>query len=212
MSLKIPGIEGQEPAQTGDNLDASQETENPGETAPTPEQKPEPEMQRKTQGTAKKSKSFAAMFSGATLVISVAALGYAFTLQQKVGVLNAQLAKAQAAADSALKTAKSIPAPRDFTPDIARVEATVVSKFRVTDEYLQKTIPEEIKKIAALQARLTAENKETANSVSSVAQAIEQIRQSGQKNEGRFTNVITILRNQDRVLRRLVRNESPEAQ
>ncbi len=212
MSLKIPGIEGQEPALTGDNLDASQETEAPGEATPTTEQKPEPEIQRKTQETAKKSKSFAAMFSGAALVISVAALGYAFTLQQKVVVLNAQLAKAQATADSALKTAKSIPAPRDFTPDIARVEATVVSKFRVTDEYLQKTIPEQIKKIAALQARLTAENKETANSESSVAQAIEQIRQSGQKNEGRFTNVITILRNQDKVLRRLVRNETPEAQ
>ena len=211
MSLKIPGIE-QQNAQTGDNSDTPQEIKVPGESMPAPPQEPELVMRSEPPQTLKNSKSFAGMFSPAALVISVAAFGYAFALQQKMDVLKARLATAQATANTALKTSKSIPVPRDFTPDIVRVEATVISKFRVTDEYLQKTMPEEIKKSRDLEARLAAENKETSNSLASIARAIEQVRQSAQKNEQRCSNVITILRNQDKVLRRLAQKETPEPQ
>jgi len=211
MSLKIPGIEGQEPTATEDALDTPQKTEAPGEAIPTMEQRPEPEMQSKTQEPAKALKSNVGMLLSAALVISVAGLGYAFTLNQKLGEMKGQLATAQSVADAALQTAKSVPPPRDFTPDIGRVEATVISKFRVTDEYLQKTIPDEFKKIAALEARLTAENEEMSNSVSRVEQSIGQLQEADQKNEERLTDVITILRNQDRVLRRLVGDETSDA-
>lgn len=212
MSLKIPGIEGQDDARSKETSDASQERIASSESAQTSPQQPRLEMQSKPQDSAKKSKSLAGVFSPAALVLSVAALGYAFALQREVNVLKFQLGKAQATADSALKTAKSVPVPRDFMPDIARVEATVISKFRVTDEFLQKTIPEEIRKISAMESRLTTENRETSNSLASATQTVQQLRQSSQKIEERFSNIITILRNQDKVLRRLVQKEISDAQ
>lgn len=212
MSLKIPGIEGQEEVPSKETPDAAQERIASSESPQTSPQQPQLETRSTPQDTAKKSKSFAGVFSPVALVLSVAALGYAFALQREVNVLKLQLGKAQAAADSALKTAKAIPVPRDFTPDIARVEATVISKFRVTDEYLQNTFPEEIRKISATEARLTAENRDTSNSVASAVQAIQQLRQSSQKVEERFSNVVTILKNQDKVLRRLVQKEASDAQ
>jgi hypothetical protein len=213
MSLKIPGIE-QQNAQTGDDSDTPREIKVPSESVPAPPQEPELVMRSEPPQTAnlKNSKSFAGMSSLAALVLSVAAFGYAFTLQQKMEVLKARLATAQATANTALKTSNSLPAPKDFTPDITRVEATVISKFRVTDEYLQKTMPEEIKKSRDLEARLAAENKETSNSLASIARAIEQVRQSAQKNEQRCSNVVTILRNQDKVLRRVAQKETPNPQ
>ena len=121
-------------------------------------------------------------------------------LQQKVEALRTQLNRTQAAAQAALSTVNGLRIPKDLSADVASLEATV-NKLKAAGEARQRTFDEEIKKIPGLDGRLTGQNNALAAKQTETGQALKSFQE---KNDGRMATIVTVLKNQDQILRRLV--------
>lgn len=148
------------------------------------------------------------------LLVGAGGVGFGVILQKKVNILQATLAQnitetktANTKATEALSTAKSIP---DYSKDIGRVEATMNNRFLPLDKAINKDLPEEIKLLKATDERNVAANKELANALNTTATVLRQTKDLAEKNDANNQNIIAILKNQDKVLRRLVQPASSE--
>ncbi len=136
----------------------------------------------------------------AAILMAAAASGYACVLQQKVEALRTQLVRTQAGVQAALGTLNDLRIPKDVSADLASLEATV-NKFKAASEARQKTLDDGIKQVPALESKLTGQ----ANALASKQAQMEQSLKSFQeKSEGRMATIITVLKNQDKILRQLV--------
>jgi DNA anti-recombination protein RmuC len=125
-------------------------------------------------------------------------------LQQQVQALRTQLVRTQAAAQAALGEINSLKIPKDLSADVASLEATV-NKLKAASEARQKTFDEELKKIPALDSRLTAQGNALASKQTQTEQELKSFRE---KNEARMDTIITVLKNQDKVLHKLVEGKA----
>ena len=140
----------------------------------------------------------------AAILVAAGAGLYTCILQQQVQVLRTQLVRTQAAAQAALGEINSLKIPKDLSADVASLEATV-NKLKAASEARQKTLDEEIKKIPALDSRLAAQGNALASKQTATEQALKSF---VEKNEGRMATIVTVLKNQDQVLRRLVEGKA----
>jgi len=140
----------------------------------------------------------------AAILVAAGAGVYICILQQKVEALRTQLIRTQAAAQAALSTVNSLRIPKDLSADVASLEATV-NKLKAVSEARQKLFDEEIKKIPGLDNRLTGQNNALAAKQNDTEQALKSFQE---KNEGRMTNIVTVLKNQDQILRELLERKA----
>jgi len=140
----------------------------------------------------------------AAILLAAGAGLYTCILQQQVQALRTQLVRTQAAAQAALGEINSLKIPKDLSADVASLEATV-NKLKAASEARQKTLDEELKKIPALDSRLAAQGNALA---SKQTQTEQELKSFVEKNEGRMDTIITVLKNQDQVLRRVVEGKA----
>ncbi len=132
----------------------------------------------------------------------VAAIGtgvYAHRLQGRVAILQEQETHTRATAQAALEKVSTLRIPKDFSSEVASLEVTA-NRLRASDEALRRSFNEELQKIPALDARLADAHSTLA---ARLAEAERELKALQVKNEGRLTNIIAVLKNQDTVLRRL---------
>ena len=140
----------------------------------------------------------------AAILVAAGAGACTCILQQKVEALRTQLIRTQAAAQATLSTVNSLKIPKDLSADVASLEATV-NKLKAASEARQKTLDEEIKKIPGLDGRLTGQNNALAAKQTETGQALKSFQE---KNDGRMATIVTVLKNQDQILRRLVEGKA----
>jgi len=140
----------------------------------------------------------------AAILVAAGAGLYTCILQQQVQALRTQLVRTQAAAQAALGEINSLKIPKDLSADLASLEATV-NKLKAAGEARQKTFDEEIKKVPGLDSRLAAQGNALASKQTQTEQALKSFLE---KNEGRMDTIITVLKNQDKILHKLVEGKA----
>ncbi len=124
---------------------------------------------------------------------------YAHRLNSRMVLLQRQLAQTRVTAQAALEKVSTLKIPKDLSADIASLEVTA-AKLRAADEALRRSFNEEMQKIPVLETRLS----EARNALAArLATAEQEFKALQERNEGRLTNIIAVLKNQDKVLRRL---------
>ncbi|ODU25457.1 MAG: hypothetical protein ABS95_00130 [Verrucomicrobia bacterium SCN 57-15] len=136
---------------------------------------------------------------GLALVVATGAGAYVHRLNGRVTVLQAQLAQTRAAAQTALDRVSALRIPRDLSTEVASLEVTA-NKLRAADEALRRSFDEQSQKIPALESRLSDAHSSLAARLTEIGQESKAFRE---KEEMRVTNIIAVLKNQDRLLRRL---------
>ena len=142
----------------------------------------------------------------AAMLVAAAALVCASLQQQKVQALKLQVNRVQATAQAAFNTANNLRIPKDVSADIASLEATV-NKLRAANEARQQSFNEEIKKLPALENRLADQATALASKQTELDREIKSFQATEEK---RLSTTITVLKNQDRILRQLV-ERNPES-
>jgi len=194
MNANAPRISGLEPPESATDTQSAPEL-----AAATVEA--EPPM---TEAPGSSKLSLRTLGLIAAILVAAGTGLYTCILQQQVQVLRTQLVRTQAAAQAALGEINSLKIPKDLSADVASLEATV-NKLRAASEARQKTFDEEIKKIPALDNRLAAQGNALASKQTATEQALKSF---VEKNEGRMDTIITVLKNQDQVLRKLVEGKA----
>ena len=136
----------------------------------------------------------------AAILMAAAAGGYACVLQQKVEALRKQLVRTQAGVQAGLGALNNLRIPKDVTADLASLEATV-NKFKAATEARLKALDDGIKQIPALESKLAGQTNALA---SKQAQMEQDLKSFQEKSEGRMATIITVLKNQDKILGQLV--------
>ncbi len=142
----------------------------------------------------------------AGMLVAAAALVCASLQQQKVQALKLQVNRVQAAAQAAFNAANNLRIPKDVSADLASLEATV-NKLRAADEARLQSFNEEIKKLPALENRLTEQAAALASKQTELDREVKSFRAT---EEQRMSNIVTVLKNQDRILRQIV-ERNPES-
>lgn len=133
------------------------------------------------------------------MVVAIGAGFYAHRLQVRVALLQTQLTQTRATAQAALEEVGSLKIPKDLSTEVASLEVTA-NKLRAAEEALRRSFNDEIGKIPALDTRLSEAHRALATRLADTEQELKKYQE---RNEGRLTNVIAVLKNQDKVLRRL---------
>jgi len=199
MNANAPRIGGIEPPEPAPDAPAASEPHTAAAEA-EPRVMESPKSRRISPGT---------VGSIAAMLVAAGALVCASLQQQKVQALKLQVNRVQAAAQAAFNTANNLRIPKDLSADLASLEATV-NKLKAANETRQQSlngINEEIKKIPALDNRLA----EQATALASKQTELDRENKSFQAiEEKRLSTIITVLKNQDRILRQLV-ERNPES-
>jgi hypothetical protein len=137
--------------------------------------------------------------AGLAMVVATGAGIYAHRLHVRVAILQTQLTQTRATAQAALEKVDSLKIPKDLSTEVASLEVTA-NKLRAADEALRRSLNDDVQKMPALDARLSDAHKAL---VAKQTEAEQELKAFREKNEGRLTNIIAVLKNQDKVLRRL---------
>ena len=133
------------------------------------------------------------------LVVAAGVGVYSYRLQTRAAVLQTQLIQTRATAQAALETVNTLKIPKDLSADVVSLEVTA-NKLRAAEEVLRRSFNDEIQKIPALDARLSGAHSALA---ARQTETEKEVRTLQEKNDGRLTTIITVLKNQDKILRRL---------
>lgn len=196
MNANAPRIGGIEPPETTPDARAASEPHTAAAEA-EPRVMELPKSRRISLGT---------IGSIAGMLVAAAALVCASLQQQKVQALRLQVNRVQAAAQAAFNAANNLRIPKDVSADLASLEATV-NKLRAADEARLQSFNEEIKKLPALENRLTEQAAALASKQTELDREVKSFRAT---EEQRISNIITVLKNQDRILRQIVKR-NPES-
>ena len=139
------------------------------------------------------------MVAGLAMVVASGAGIYAHRLQVRVALLQTQLTQTRATAQAALEKVGALKIPKDLCTEVASLEVTA-NKLRAAEEALRRSFNDEIGKIPALDTRLSEAHRALATRLADTEQESKKYLE---RNEVRLTNVIAVLKNQDKVLRRL---------
>lgn len=161
-----------------------------------PETAEPPQAGRKA---AQKSSWLWVIVAGAALAAGTGAGIYAHRLNSRMAALQKQLAQTRATAQATSEKVSALKIPKDLSADVAGLEVTA-NKLRAADEALRRSFGDQSQKILALETRLSDTHGALA---ARLATAEQELKAFQEKNEGRLTNIIAVLKNQDKVLRRL---------
>jgi chromosome segregation ATPase len=145
------------------------------------------------------------LVAGLTLAVAIGIGAYAHRLNGRVTVLQAQLAQTRATAQATFEKVSALRIPKDFSTEIASLEVTA-NKLRAADDALRRSCDEQSQKIPALETRLSDAQSALA---ARLADAGREMKAFQEKEEARLTNIIAVLKNEDKVLHRLT--ETPPA-
>lgn len=149
------------------------------------------------------------LVAGLAMVVATGAGIYAHRLQVRVALLQTQLTQTRATAQAALEKVGALKIPKDLSTEVASLEVTA-NKLRAADEALRRSFNDELGKIPALDARLSDAHKTLA---AKQTEAEQELKAFQEKHEARLTNIIAVLKNQDKVLRRLAETAAaPQSQ
>lgn len=142
-------------------------------------------------------------------LIAVGAAGYyACHLQKQMIQLQSRLNAVQAVARDSLGKVDALKIPKDLTVEVNGLEISI-NKLRTADDAIRKNLTDEVQKIPAVETRLSETDRALAARIGETESALSLLR-SG--NESRLTNIIAILKNQDRILRRLTARPATEGE
>lgn len=149
------------------------------------------------------------LVAGLAMVVATGAGMYAHRLHVRVAILQTQLTQTRATAQAALQKVNALKIPQDLSTEVASLEVTA-NKLRAADEALRRSFNDELGKIPALDARLSDAHKTLAAKQTEDEQELKAFQE---KHEARLTNIIAVLKNQDKVLRRLAETAAaPQSQ
>lgn len=140
---------------------------------------------------------------GIAVAVAVCAGIYAHRLDGRMTILQTQLKQTRATAQTALDKVSALKIPKDLSPEVASLDVTA-NKLRAADEALRRSFDEQSQKFSALEKHLSEVTTALAARLTDVEREITALQS---KNEARLANIIAVLKNQDKVLRRLT--ESP---
>lgn len=184
---RIGGIEPAEPTE----VTPTPRTENPAQDTPVP-----PREAR----NAKQGPNWLLMpLAGVALAVATGAGAYAQRLDRRVTIIQIQSKETRAAVQATLDRLNSLKIPKDLSAEVASLEVTA-NKLRAADEALRRSFDEQAQKLPGLEKRLA-----DAQSVldARLTDAERGSKAFQEKQETRLTNIIAVLKNQDKVLRRL---------
>jgi len=196
MNANAPRIGGIEPPEPAPDAPPASEPHTAAAEA-EPRVMESPKSRRISPGT---------VGSIATMLVAAGALVCGSVQQQQVQALKLQLNRVQAAAQAAFNTANSLRIPKDVSADLASLEATV-NKLKAANEARQQGFNEEIKKLPALENRLA---EQTAALASKQTELDREMKSFQATEEKRLSTIITVLKNQDRILNQLLERK-PES-
>jgi hypothetical protein len=139
------------------------------------------------------------LVAGLAMVVATGSGIYAHRLHVRVAIFQMQLTQTRATAQAALEKVGALKIPKDLSTEVASLEVTA-NKLRAADEALRRSLNDDVQKMPALDARLSDAHKAL---VAKQTEAEQELKAFREKNEGRLTNIIAVLKNQDKVLRRL---------
>lgn len=178
--------------------------EPPEPTPPTPPPSAETsasiraESPQEDRKTFRRASGLLLLVAGLAMVVASGAGIYAH-LHVRVALLQTQLTQTRAAAQAALEEVGSLKIPKDLSTEVASLEVTA-NKLRAAEEALRRRFNDEMQKLPALETRLSEAQRAL---LAKQTEAEQELKAFQEKNEGRLTNIIAVLRNQDKVLRRL---------
>jgi len=196
MNANAPRIGGIEPPEPAPDAPAASEPHTAAAEA-EPRVMESPKSRRISPGT---------VSSIATMLVAAGALVCASLQQQKVQALKLQLNRVQVAAQAAFNTVNSLRIPKDLSADLASLEATI-NKLRAANETRQQSFNEEVKKLPALENRLGEQATALASKQTELDREMKSFQATEEK---RLSTIITVLKNQDRILNQLVERK-PES-
>ena len=165
------------------------------ENAATEKAEPPPEGRKAVQ----QSSWLLVIVAGLALAAGTGAGIYAHRVNGRMVVLQKQLAQTRATAQAALEKVSALKIPKDLSTEVANLEVTA-NKLRAADEALRRSLNDEMQKLPALETRLSDAHSALAGRLATTEQEFKAVQE---RNEGRLTNIIAVLKNQDKVLRRL---------
>lgn len=139
------------------------------------------------------------LVAGLAVVVASGAGIYAHRLHVRVALLQTQLTQTRATAQAALEKVGALKIPKDLCTEVASLEVTA-NKLRAAEEALRRSFNDEMQKLPALETRLSEAHRAL---VAKQTEAEQELKAFQEKNEARLTNIIAVLKNQDKVLRRL---------
>ncbi len=185
-----PRIGGIDPAEaTPETL--TPRTENPAQETPEP-----PREERKARRT---PNWLFIPLAGVALVIAIGAGAYSQRLDRRITIIQTQSKETRAALQATLDRLNALKIPKDLSTEVASLEVTA-NKLRAADEALRRSFDEQSQKIPALESRLFDAHSALA---ARLTEAEHELKAFQQKEETRVTNIVAVLKNQDKVLRRL---------
>jgi len=196
MNANAPRIGGIEPPDPAPEPPAASEPHTAAAEA-EPRVMESPKSRRISPGT---------VGSIAAMLVAAGALVCASLQQQQVQALKLQLNRVHTGAQAAFNTVNSLKIPKDLSADLASLEATV-NKLRAANDARQQSFNEEIKKLPALENRLSEQATALASKQTELDREVKSFQATEEK---RLSTIITVLKNQDRILRQLV-ERNPES-
>lgn len=157
------------------------------------------ESPQEDRKTVQRASGLLLLVAGLAMVVASGAGIYAHRLHVRVALLQTQLTQTRATAQAALEEVVSLKIPKDLSTEVASLEVTA-NKLRAAEEALRRSFNDEMQKIPALETRLSEAHRAL---VAKQTEAEQELKAFQEKNEGRLTNIIAVLKNQDKVLRRL---------
>lgn len=144
------------------------------------------------------------LIAGVAVAVAVGAGIYAHRLNDRVTILQTQLKQTRATAQTALEKVSVLKIPKDLSTEVASIEVTA-NKLRAADEALRRSFDEQSQKFSALEAYISEAHSALAARLTDTEREITGLQS---KNEARLTNIIAVLKNQDKLLRRLTETPS----
>ena len=117
-----------------------------------------------------------------------------FTIQG----LSSSLKTAQATANSAQTNACAL------QEQIGTLDTRAENKFKGYDDYLTKNLPAELKKITALENRMTEDSKALSSQEQADFAKVQDLQQTLQTNGNRLDTAILVLKTQNEILRKIL--------
>ena len=151
-----------------------------------------------------------AIIGGVLVCVGLAAYGY--IVQSQITTLQKALTQTQTAlAGTSAELTQTQTATTANTAKLAEaftkvnaVDTRSESKFKGYDDYIAKTLPSELKKIAQLEARMVEDDKALATRTLTNLVQIEEIKQGISNNTAKVETIIQVIKGQDRILRTVI--------
>jgi hypothetical protein len=191
------------------NLAGIEETATPASDLAEADQVPQPAQMAVAEPKTKKTWLIIALLA---LALLAGVGGYVCFIQAKLTTLKKELQQQRALIAAAdMKTGKALDTAtnaivrgQETASKLSVLESRVEGKTKSYDDYLNKTLPTELKKLPQFDARALRLESSLSSSTQGLSNQLLEVQQVIQSNDSRVGIVIQVLKSQDRVLRAII--------